>query len=77
MKVWYRSKTIWALMVSATAHLLVILGVGEGEAERHATAIVAALAPVIGLAADAVGAWARQRAYAPLAMSSDDRRIDQ
>jgi hypothetical protein len=67
MKRWYESKTIWALAVSAIAHVLVIFGLGEQEASAAAAEFVAALAPFVGLAADAFGAWARRRAEGPLA----------
>lgn len=75
MKVWYRSATLWALVVSAIAHLLVIAGVGEAEAEQAAAELVAAVAPFVGLVADAVGVWGRKRAEGPLAATSDDRRL--
>jgi hypothetical protein len=75
MKVWYRSATLWALVVSAIAHLLNIMGVGAEEAERAATELVAGLAPVVGLIADAVGAWGRKRAEGPLTLRNDERRL--
>jgi hypothetical protein len=75
-KVWYRSATLWALAVSALAHCLVLLGVNESEAETAAAELVRALAPVVGLVADAVGAWGRRRAEGPLTISTDDRRLE-
>lgn len=67
MKRWYQSRTIWALMVSATAHALTLLGVAETDAQQQAAQLVATVVPVIGLIADAVGAWARRNAEGPLA----------
>ena len=75
MKMWYRSATMWALVVSAVAHSLVLFGVGEAEAEQAAAEFVRGLAPVVGLIADGVGAWGRRRAEGPLALSHDDRRL--
>lgn len=67
MKRWYESRTIWALVVSAIAHGLVLLGVAEGEAEAQAAELVKVAAPIVGLIADAVGAWGRRQADGPLA----------
>lgn len=67
MKRWYQSRTVWALVVSATAHTLVLLGVAEAEAEQAAATLVAAIVPVVGLIADAVGYYGRRNAQGPLA----------
>jgi hypothetical protein len=65
-KPWYQSATLYALAVSALAHALVLLGATEGEAQEAAAGFVAHAIPVIGLVADAVGAWGRRRAQGPL-----------
>jgi hypothetical protein len=76
MKVWYQSATFWALVVSATAHALVLIGVPESDAQQVAAELVRAAVPVVGLIADAVGVWGRARAAGPLSAKHDDRRIE-
>jgi len=67
MKRWYRSATVRALIISATAHGFVLLGMAEPESERTATELLVLLIPVIGLIADSVAFWGRRRAEGPLA----------
>ena len=72
-KPWYRSNTIYALAVSALAHLLVLLGAAETMAQEQAATFVTAAVPIIGIAADAYGAWARKRAQGPLTLTGGDQ----
>jgi hypothetical protein len=67
MKRWYQSATVRALIISATAHFLVYMGMAEPDAERTATEIAVSLLPLIGMVADGVAYWGRRRAEGPLA----------
>ena len=67
MKRWFQSNTVRALIVSATAHVLVLIGMAEPDAERTAAELFILLVPVIGLIADGAAFWGRRRAEGPLA----------
>ena len=66
MKRWFQSNTVRALIISATAHVLVLIGMAESDAERTAAELFILLVPVIGLIADGVAFWGRRRAEGPL-----------
>lgn len=67
MKRWFQSNTVRALIVSATAHSLVLIGMSEPDAERTATELFILLVPVVGLLADFIAFWGRRNAEGPLA----------
>ena len=66
-KRWFQSSTVRALIVSALAHLMILIGMSEPEAERTAAELFILLVPVIGLLADGVAFLGRRRAEGPLA----------
>ncbi len=74
-KPWYKSATIYALAVSLLAHVLVLMGAGEGTATELANNFVTALIPIVGIVADAVGAWGRSRATGPLTAKENPMRL--
>jgi hypothetical protein len=74
-KVWYRSTTLWALAVSAIAHLLTIAGFTDEESRHLAAELVATLVPFVGILADLAAAWGRRRARGPLTLTTDDSRL--
>lgn len=74
-KVWYRSKTLWALVVSFIAHSLTLAGFPELEAERIAGELGPLLVPLVGILADLGAAWGRRRARGPLTLTTDDSRL--
>lgn len=67
MKRWFQSNTVRALMISATAHVLVLIGMSEPDAERTAGELIILLLPIIGLIADGAAFWGRRNAEGPLA----------
>ena len=67
MKRWFQSNTVRALIISATAHVLVLIGMSEPDAERTAAELFILLLPVVGLIADGVAFWGRRNAEGPLA----------
>jgi len=72
MKPWYQSLTMKALIVSALTHLLVVLGVADDIASKSVTDFVEGALPFVGLISDAIAAYGRARAKAPLAASKTD-----
>jgi hypothetical protein len=67
MKRWHESSTVRALIVSATAHVLILVGMAEPDAERTAAELFILLVPVIGLIADGLAFRGRRKAEGPLA----------
>lgn len=74
MKRWYQSNTVRALIVSALAHLMVLLGLTDVEAGEQASALTDAIfnlatliVPLVGLIADYIGYRGRRNAEGPLA----------
>lgn len=67
MKRWFNSMTVRALMVSSTAHIFILLGMAEPDAERTAAELAVAIVPLLGVLADVVAFFGRRRAEGPLA----------
>lgn len=67
MKRWFQSNTVRALIISAVAHLLTLIGLSGPEAERTAAELFILFVPIIGLLADGFAYWGRRNAEGPLA----------
>lgn len=72
-KPFYKSSTLYALLVSILAHVLNAAGVESDTAQAWALEFVTAAAPIVGILADLWAGWRRSRSggQQPLTLTAE------